>query len=702
MAHDSWTRSEVLQAAPSQVVCPRRNVGKFCLSNLSRFDRRLKQQAVIRLHKGTKNLLQRLFIIGCMLGLWSTTATAAWVFEPGRHEFVANESFLYLCSDKPLDYTTVLQRTDELKPTLRKNLGFAENLECWSVITIENRSDAIERVFLEHGLPLTASLDLHHLVDSKLVHQKTLGIDTSFAEWTIDYRLPIFVLQLTPGANTILVRQKTRDIFLMDWRLYEPETFYSRIVPELLLFGGFFAICFALALYNLVIYFVNREISHVFYFCYLNCYALAQLYLMGFFRQFFFHQLGPSLNQLGIISIDVALIFTMYFIYYFLDFQNYKRWFRKLNNGYVFLLICDIALTLAGEIPWAARFCQLLSVGGSLMAMLAAVIALRQRHPLANYFIIAWSMLIVGNVVQVLHFLAIVPDVPWVVSLNFIGASFEAIIISYALAHKMRLARMQETQKRRHAFSQLEKMVYPHQIEQMKRGDILETTMPHASGDAVVICLDIIASTSSQIHNLSNFLRRFFDRCEQLMGADYEGETLSASGFRIKEMGDGFLCAVGFPFATPPGRSSNEVAIQLALGFLEAFDQEFSQTVSAQRTYCSLGIAQGPIQGFFTVSGIRSYELFGDSIILATRYESLRKQWPPDRKGHMVTLQNRFFESLPAHYKQFFVCHKLGPGTGAIRNDAEADAFYRGIFDVGEAAEILLQKPEVAASPLAS
>ncbi|WP_176736840.1 7TMR-DISM family protein [Oligoflexus tunisiensis] len=647
-------------------------------------------------------MLSGFFIIILLLGSWSTHAAASWVYEPGRHEMVANEVFHTLCTRETLDWSTVLSRASELKPTTRHSRGIIGDEECWSVITVENRSAGVERVFLEHGLAITSRIELYQIIGGQLVYHRALGLDIPFREWAVDYRLPIFDFRLNPGVNTLVLRQKSRDVFALDWRLYHPEYFYSRIIPELLLFGGFFAICFALSFYNLVIYFVTREITHVFYFLYLNLYAMAQLYVVGLSKQLILQDIGPALNQLGIITIDLALIFTTLFIYYFLDFHERKDWFRKLIRFFIGMLCVTMVVTLWNEIPLAATLTQSLSFICSCIGVVAAISAVRRRHPLAYYYILAWSMLIVGNAMQVLHLQGLVPDEPWIVSLNFVGASFEAIIISYALAHKMRLGRLRETQRRRHAFSQLAKMVYPHQMDQMKQGEILETTMPHAAGEAVVICLDIIASTSSQIENLSNFLRRFFDRCDHLMSRDYQGETLSASGFRIKEMGDGFLCAVGFPFATPHGRASHDVAMQLAFGFLDAFDQEFSSTVSAERTYCSLGLARGPIQGFFTVSGIRSYELFGHSIVLATRYESLRKQWPAERAGHMITVQSRLYESLDPRYQKLFKKHKLGPGMGAIRNDAEADAFYRGIFASGEAAEVLSEPAEPFVKSLAS
>ncbi|HET9238040.1 MAG TPA: 7TM diverse intracellular signaling domain-containing protein [Oligoflexus sp.] len=641
-------------------------------------------------------MLQRILIFVFLLTFWTAGYAAPWIHEPGQRETFAHEGFLYLCSAEPLDWQTVLGRTEGWIPTGRQKLNVGEDQECWSLITIHNRSTQEERVFLQHGVAMTSRVDLYQSVAGRLTHAESLGMDRPLRASKVDYRLPIFDLRLSPGENTLLIRQKSRDVFVLDWRLYNPDYFYSRMVLELMLFGGFFAICFALSFYNLVIYFVNREISQVFYFFYLNFYAIAQLYLTGFLKQLGFPDAGP-IHHLGILSINAALLFTMAFIYYFLDFQHYKRWFGRVIIGYMLALGVPVALTAFDQLIWAANITQILSIMGSVMAVLAAVIALKRRHPLAMYFLIAWSLLIVGNVAQVLHLMAAVPDEPWIVSLNFIGASFEAIIISYALAHKMRLARLHEAQRRRHAFSQLEKMVYPHQMEQMKEGGILETTMPHASGEAVVICLDIIASTSSQIDDLPNFLRRFFDRCGHLMNRDYQGDPLSASGFRIKEMGDGFLCAVGFPFQTPPGHVSHEVALQLAFGFLNAFDEEFPGTTSESRSYCSIGMARGAIQGFFTVSGIRSYELFGDSIVLATRYESLRKQWPASRAGHMITMPTRMYEGLPPRLKPYFQKQSLGPGSAAIRNDAEADAFYRGIFEAGEAERILKDGSEFLA-----
>jgi hypothetical protein len=47
------------------------------------------------------------------------------------------------------------------------------------------------------------------------------------------------------------------------------------------------------------------------------------------------------------------------------------------------------------------------------------------------------------------------------------------------------------------------------------------------------------------------------------------------------------------------------------------------------------------------------------------------------------------YESLPLHVRPLFLQCRLSPGSGMIRNDAEADAFYRGIFEAGEAGRIL-------------
>jgi class 3 adenylate cyclase len=172
----------------------------------------------------------------------------------------------------------------------------------------------------------------------------------------------------------------------------------------------------------------------------------------------------------------------------------------------------------------------------------------------------------------------------------------------------------------RHAFKQLEKVFYPHQIQMIRRAKELEQTMPTESGEGCVICFDVIGSSQIQHADAKRFLRKVFARCNAIMMEGYNGIDMAARGYRIKEMGDGFLCSVGYPFRSS-GESIVKDALDLALRFHEVFHEEVQQFEYDRPIYCGLGIAYDVISGFYPDSGAKEYDLYGRAIVLATRYE---------------------------------------------------------------------------------
>ncbi|HYX38649.1 MAG TPA: hypothetical protein VE954_36560 [Oligoflexus sp.] len=80
--------------------------------------------------------------------------------------------------------------------------------------------------------------------------------------------------------------------------------------------------------------------------------------------------------------------------------------------------------------------------------------------------------------------------------------------------------------------------------------------------------------------------------------------------------------------------------------------------------------------GFFTLAGIRSYELFGKGIVLATRYESLRKIYRIPGRGHLICLKSTVYEGLPPRYQKEFSRFDLDQSQQFIRDDEAVHDFY--------------------------
>lgn len=176
----------------------------------------------------------------------------------------------------------------------------------------------------------------------------------------------------------------------------------------------------------------------------------------------------------------------------------------------------------------------------------------------------------------------------------------QTVIISYNYAHSFRDIV--------HTHKQLQKLVYQHVVTQIAAGRHLEETMPVATREAVVLSFDVIGSSHIKHPQFLRALERLMATCQDILHEGYDPLRVAARGYRIKEMGDGLLASVGFPLANPDGpRESNaDTALKTAVRFCEVFRHEMEKLQYHEPLYCSVGITQGMIEGFFRRAGLNS------------------------------------------------------------------------------------------------
>ena len=84
--------------------------------------------------------------------------------------------------------------------------------------------------------------------------------------------------------------------------------------------------------------------------------------------------------------------------------------------------------------------------------------------------------------------------------------------------------------------------------------------------------------------------------------------------------------------------------------------------------------------GYFPKTGLKKYDLYGDALVKATRYESMRKvlfkKGIP--RGNIVILQSRVFDLLPENAREEFIEFPLD--TVRVRDDKKADRLYYKVY----------------------
>lgn len=258
-------------------------------------------------------------------------------------------------------------------------------------------------------------------------------------------------------------------------------------------------------------------------------------------------------------------------------------------------------------------------------------------------------------------------------TLNFIQlvqGFFAGIIMSWIFYETERTRfylKSTDADTRQHLYNQLSKLVYPHQLERIKLGDQLENTMPLKEGKGIINVFDVQKSSEIRHEKTQDFFMAVFQSFLQVCMKGYEHNPLRSQAFRLKETGDGFISAVGYPFLPVDSRSLADSAVSTALQMFEAFNVEVEKFNYSRPIKGAMGLAYNSVQGTFQSGGIRSYDLFGDALIQASKYEELRKQpvlWDLFTRQakelglvdfHILIVQEVVYNSLSPSYRDLFI-----------------------------------------------
>lgn len=246
---------------------------------------------------------------------------------------------------------------------------------------------------------------------------------------------------------------------------------------------------------------------------------------------------------------------------------------------------------------------------------------------------------------------------------------------------------------RQHLYNQLSKLVYPHQLVMIKSGNQLEDTMPVEKGRAIINVFDVQNSSDIKHEHTKSFFLDVFRAFSQICMMGYQHNPLKSRAFRLKETGDGFLSSIGYPFLADDPNSLADHAISTALIMFRAFNEEVKRFDYATPIKGAMGLAFNSVQGTFQSSGIKSYDLFGEALIQAYRYEEIRKH--PSiakiindaaaekglRHFNILIIQEVIYNSLKPEYKGLFKEIDLQKGGFTIRQDIAAQYVYFHVLE---------------------
>lgn len=237
-----------------------------------------------------------------------------------------------------------------------------------------------------------------------------------------------------------------------------------------------------------------------------------------------------------------------------------------------------------------------------------------------------------------------------------------------------------------HLHNELASMVYEHQRHMLENHQPLEKTMELAPQTAYLGELDIINSSSMVDQpGYEPVKNKIFEICyaRMLRGYAINPQKMHrpiCEGHLVKEMGDGFIFSVGFPFDVPTGKSGADLAFLMSLDFLRAFEAEITALDTSKENPRSVVVlTKSVVQAFWTSYKVKRYDLEQKCMTRVARLSEFRRALlakKPELTGSFVLCDEAFAEDLSPALKEELQIVKLADFGFQIRNFPEISTVY--------------------------
>ncbi len=234
------------------------------------------------------------------------------------------------------------------------------------------------------------------------------------------------------------------------------QTISEDIFTKDLIFGLYAGIILVMLLYNLFIYFSVRDKSYLYYVGYILFVGWTQACLQGYSARFLYPSSYFLANAMMVWVPALSGIFSVLFINNFMNIRHYTPGLYKTLLVIVALYVGIILLSFTGNYRMATLIMQLLVMVLAAVGYTVAIKISRKGYRPARFFLIAFSIFIVGVIIFVLRNANVVPYNNFTYYAMQIGSAIEVVLLSIALADKINTFRKEKEESQAQAMYALQ------------------------------------------------------------------------------------------------------------------------------------------------------------------------------------------------------------------------------------------------------
>lgn len=274
-------------------------------------------------------------------------------------------------------------------------------------------------------------------------YEKQVGGDLlPYDSRAVPHRNHVLPVRLPPGATTTLyLRLVSEGTVSAPVRLWRPAALWANDQKAYTILSLYFGLLLGLMLYNLLLYLSVRDIGYLAYVGFVAGMGVGLVALTGVGYQFLWPQAVWWNTVSPPVGLTLGAIFALLFARNFLSsaqrMPRLDKVMLALGAGWVASFVAALLLPYRYS-SWMVTLLAPVSVAA--MAVIG-VVSVRRGFAGAKYFFGAWALLLGGTFTLFLHNTGFIPSNPITSNALLIGSGLEMVLLSFALADRINVAR---------------------------------------------------------------------------------------------------------------------------------------------------------------------------------------------------------------------------------------------------------------------
>lgn len=261
------------------------------------------------------------------------------------------------------------------------------------------------------------------------------------------HRNHLFPVWLESGkVATIYLRMASEGVVAAPLRMWRAEALWRNDQSSYTVLALYFGLLIGLFLYNLLLYLSVRDPAYLVYVLFVGSMAIAQGALTGLGSQFLWPEQLWWNSVAPHIGTAFAGVFGLRFAQRFLESREALPVMDRILEVQAWLW--GLTAVAAAVLPYvvSAWMLTVLSPVGIASLVVTGVLAMRRGHGGARHYLAAWAVLLLGVFTLLLHNAGFLPSNAFTSNSLLIGSAIEMVLLSFALADRINVARRQREQ----------------------------------------------------------------------------------------------------------------------------------------------------------------------------------------------------------------------------------------------------------------